>query len=143
MKEKSKTGETRRLADRIGPAVTVITAGNRFTGVVSGADTVRIAGTLDGDILCERLVWVDGGGEINGSISARQVIVEGKVKGDILAAERVELRSQGAVTGNIRAANISVAHGCRFDGEARISNREGTALLFVEKRRAAGAGKGA
>jgi cytoskeletal protein CcmA (bactofilin family) len=108
------------LAQEIGPAVTVIAPGTRFKGTITGEDTLRISGSVQGDIDCRRMVWVDRSGCVNGNITARRVIIEGEFNGDIASAERVEIRSNGRMTGNITAANIIVDQGCFFDGEARI-----------------------
>ena len=120
---KSKTTASRKeefeLAREIGPAVTVIAPGTLFKGTVSGEDTLHISGTVQGDIDSRRMVWVDRSGCVNGSVTARRVIIEGEINGDIQRAERVEIRSNGRMTGNIYAANITIDPGCFFDGEAR------------------------
>lgn len=108
------------FAREIGPAVTVIAPDTLFKGTVTGEDTLRVSGTVQGDIDCRRMVWVDQSGCVNGQITARRVIIEGQVTGDIQSAERVEIRSNGKMTGNIYAANITIDQGCFFDGEARI-----------------------
>ena len=121
---KSKNPASRKeeieLAEEIGPAVTVIAPDTRFEGTITGEDTLRVCGRVQGDIECRRMVWVDRRGRVNGNITARRVIVEGEVNGDIATAERVEIRSNGRMTGNIHAAKITIGQGCFFDGEARI-----------------------
>lgn len=121
---KSKNTASRKeeieLAEEIGPAVTVIAPDTLFKGKIAGEDTLRISGSVQGDIECRRMVWVDRTGRVSGNITARRVIVEGEINGDIAAAERVEIRSNGRMTGNIHAANITIDQGCFFDGEARI-----------------------
>ena len=108
------------LAQEIGPAVTVVAPGTLFKGVITGEDTLRISGTVEGDIDCRRMVWVERSGSVTGSVTARRVIIEGEVNGDIKSARRVEIRSNGRMVGNIYAANITIDQGCFFDGEARI-----------------------
>lgn len=108
-------------AQEIGPAVTVIAPGTLFKGALTGEDTLRIAGTVQGDIDCQQLVWVDQGGCVNGNVTAHDVIIEGEVNGDIKSSKRVEIRSKGRLAGNIIASNITVDQGCFFDGEARIA----------------------
>ena len=115
----SRNKET-ELAREIGPAVTVIAPGTVFKGEVTGEDTLRISGSMHGNIDCRQVVWVDPDGYVDGQITARRVIIEGEVNGDIRNAERVEIRSNGKMTGNITAANITIAPGCIFDGESRI-----------------------
>ena len=119
-KDASSQKEEIELAEEIGPAVTVIAPGTVINGTVAGEDTLRISGTVHGDIDCRRMVWVDRSGCVNGNVTARRVIIEGELNGDINTAERVEIRSNGKMTGNITAANVTIDQGCFFDGEARI-----------------------
>lgn len=117
-------GEEKRLAREIGPAVTVIARGSAFKGEIVCKDTIRVAGILDGDVLTEKVVWIDTGGRIKGDITARRVINEGEIIGDIRMAEQVNVLSNGRMIGNINAARISVAQGCFFEGEAHIVRPE-------------------
>lgn len=113
-------GEEKRLEREIGPAVTVIAKDSAFKGEIVCKDTIRVSGLIDGDILTERMVWIDTGGRIKGDITARRVINEGEIVGDIRLAEQVEVRSNGRMIGNINAARISISQGCFFEGEAHI-----------------------
>ena len=112
--------EEKQLEHEIGPAVTVIAPGTLLKGDISGEDTLRISGTVQGHIDCRRMVWVDQSGCVKGNVTARRVIIEGEMAGDIQSAERVEIRSNGRMVGNIYAANVTIDQGCFFDGEARI-----------------------
>ena len=108
------------LEDEVGSAVTVIASNTRFTGKIKGEDTLRISGYFKGEIDCKRMVWVDRTGKIEGTVTARRVIIEGEINGNIESANHVELRSNGRMIGDINADKISVAKGCLFDGQARI-----------------------
>ena len=114
------TGEEKKLEREIGPAVTVVAKNSAFKGELVCKDSIRISGQVDGDILTERMVWIDTDGRIKGNITARRVINEGEIIGDIRKAEKVDVRSNGRLIGNINAARISVAQGCFFEGEAHI-----------------------
>ena len=108
------------LEDEVGSAVTVIASNTRFTGKIKGEDTLRISGYFKGEIDCKRMVWVDKTGKIEGTVTARRVIIEGEINGNIESANHVELRSNGRMIGDINAVKISVVKGCLFDGQARI-----------------------
>ena len=108
------------LEDEVGSAVTVIASNTRFTGKIKGEDTLRISGYFKGEIDCKRMVWVDKTGKIEGTVTARRVIIEGEINGNIESSNHVELRSNGRMTGDINAVKITVAKGCIFDGQALI-----------------------
>jgi cytoskeletal protein CcmA (bactofilin family) len=110
----------KKLEEEVGEAITVIAPDTVFTGTLTGHNTVRIAGRLDGTIECKRLLWVESSGRINGNVVAKRVINEGEILGDILSAEQVEIRSTGRMIGNIHAVKITVAQGSHFDGEAHM-----------------------
>jgi len=112
------------IENEVGSAVTVIASNTRFTGKIKGEDTLRISGYFKGEIDCKRMVWVDKTGRIEGTVTARRVIIEGEINGNIESADHVELRSNGRMIGDINAVKISVAKGCLFDGQAKIRQKE-------------------
>jgi cytoskeletal protein CcmA (bactofilin family) len=116
------------LKEEIGPAVSVIAPGTEINGSVKGQDTLRISGYLKGNINCERMVWLDRGGRVDGDIIADRVINEGEINGNIDATGKVEIRSYGSMIGNISAAKIIIAQGCLFDGKAHILQKDEKSL---------------
>jgi cytoskeletal protein CcmA (bactofilin family) len=112
--------QEKELEKEVGAAITVIAPDTVFNGTLTGQDTVRIAGRFEGTIDCRRLLWVEPGGRVQGTVVAKRVINEGEIVGDILSAEQVEVRSNGRMVGNIHAVKITVAPGSVFDGEARM-----------------------
>ena len=128
----------RRLEDRGGGVESVIAAGTKFKGTMSGQAGARISGSLEGDIGSEQLVWVEKKGRVDGNIRSPFVIVEGELYGNIESAEHVELRTEGRVTGNIETVIIAVAEGCVFNGEIQMRRKEGKSISFVERRTGGG-----
>jgi len=123
----------RRFTDRHEHA-TVILAGLRVEGDIEGDDSVEIGGALKGNVRIEGLCRVREKGRVEGSIRARQVLIEGEVEGkDVKARERLELRSHARVLANIEAASVALADGCEFHGSIRMSGGSG-AVTFTEKR---------
>jgi len=128
----------RRLEDRAGSVESVIAAGTKFKGTVSGQAGARISGSLEGDINSQQLVWVEKKGRVDGNIKSPFVIVEGELIGNIESAEHVELRAEGRVTGNIETVIIAMAEGCIFNGEIQMLGKEGKSISFVERRTGGG-----
>jgi cytoskeletal protein CcmA (bactofilin family) len=124
----------RRLEDRAGGVESVIAAGTKFKGTISGQAGARISGSLEGDISSQQLVWVEKKGRVDGNIRGPFVIVEGELYGNIESAEHVELRAEGRVTGNIETVIIAMAEGCFFNGEIQMRGKEGKSITFVERR---------
>ena len=124
----------RRLEDKIGSEESVISASTQFKGEISGIESVRIAGQIEGDIKSDRLVWIQRGGHIKGDIDSRHVIIEGKLTGNITGAEHVEIRAEAQATGNIQTNKIAMAEGSLFKGEIHMPRKVDKPTHFVEKR---------
>lgn len=123
-----------RLEDRVGDVKSVLSEGNTFKGIVEAKDSLQIFGTIEGEVKCEKVVWVTPQGLIKGTINSKGVIIEGEVKGDIESAQWFELRESGKVTGNISADNIALAQGCFFEGEVKMTQKGDKPIEFKEKR---------
>jgi cytoskeletal protein CcmA (bactofilin family) len=128
----------RRLEDRAGEVESVVAAGTKFKGTISGQAGVRISGSLEGDISSQQLVWVEKKGRVDGNIRSPFVIVEGELNGNIESAEHVELRTEGRVIGNIETVIIAMAEGCVFNGEILMRGKESKSITFVERRTGGG-----
>ena len=96
---------------------TVIAPGTTVRGTIQGRNAVRVGGFLEGQISIEDLAWIDRHGEVQGTVKAREVIVEGQVRGDIEASEKVEVRASGRVIGNIRCYTLAMAEGGFLQGQ--------------------------
>ena len=135
-KEQPETPQP-RLEDEVGVKETVIANGTKVHGTIQGRNSVRVAGFFEGQISIEGVVWIDKQGEVQGTVSARDIIIEGQMRGDIGSSERIEVRAGGRVTGRIRCNKFAVAAGCFFQGEIKMPGEESQPLTFVEKRKSA------
>jgi cytoskeletal protein CcmA (bactofilin family) len=125
----------RRLEDKMGVVETIIAQGNMFNGMITGKDSVRIAGLCEGEIKIDGVVWVENMGRIQGKVKAGGVIVEGEIDGNINSSGKVEIRAEGKVNGNIKCSKIACAEGCFFEGEIKMPGEKGDPKVFEEKRR--------
>jgi len=126
--------ETRRFSDARTPA-TSIPAGVHVRGEIAGADSVEIAGTLEGPLVTEGFCHVRDSGRLQGRLSAGDVRIEGEVEGQIEARGKVELGARSRVKAEIRARGIAIADGASFDGAIHVEGGEGW-TTFQEKRKA-------
>ena len=132
--DKMQQIKKRRLEDKIGSDESVIAASTQFKGTISGIESVRIAGQIEGDVKSDRLVWIHRGGDVKGDIDSLYVIIEGKMIGHITGAEHVEIRAEAKVTGNIQTHKIAMAEGSFFKGEIQMPRKVDKPTQFVEKR---------
>ncbi len=124
----------RRREDEVGVQETVIATGTRVHGTMQGRNRVRVAGFVEGQIRSEDLVCIEEDGSVQGTVTAREMIIEGQVKGNLDCSERIDVRASGRVTGNIRCNTLAVAEGGFFHGEIKMPAEEGQPLIPVETR---------
>jgi len=92
-------------------------------GDVNTKGTLRIDGTMDGNINAE---WVVIGekASFKGDIVAAGVIVGGRVEGNLKAREIVEIRPKGQVLGDISTNKLSILEGGTFSGKVSMNGDE-------------------
>lgn len=104
---------------------TVIGADSTIKGELVIRGTVRVDGTVEGDIQAD---WVIVGetGKVRGNVQARAMVVGGKVEGNIDASEIVELKDKAQVFGEICAAKLAMSEGALFDGQSSMKQKKET-----------------
>lgn len=104
---------------------TVIAAGLRITGQVSGSERVQVDGTVDGEVRIDGIVVIGAEGRVLGRIEARHVTVHGRLDGNLAAAERAEVTASGKVEGDIEAPRVVIAEGAYFKGNVKMGKPSG------------------
>lgn len=127
--------EEKRLEQQMGSIVNIVTEGTVLKGNIKTKDSIRISGRLEGDIDCDKLIWVNKCGRIDGMVKALGAIVEGEINGTLELAKQLELRSTGRITGDIISAKIAMAEGCFHEGEMKTTTAKEKPTTFVEKRK--------
>lgn len=118
---------------------TVIGADSKITGELAIGGTVRVDGTVEGDI---RADWVIVGetGRIRGNVQARMMVLGGRIEGNIDASEIVELKGKGQVFGEICTAKLTISEGALFEGQSCMKKkseaREGKVSSLAASRTA-------
>jgi cytoskeletal protein CcmA (bactofilin family) len=115
---------------------TIIGSDSEFRGALNVKGTVRVDGSMEGDIHAD---WVIVGetGKVTGNIRSRGVIIGGKVEGNIDASEIVELKNHSQVTGEIRPGKLIVSEGALFvgyslmdSGKEPAENQDGKVVMI-------------
>jgi len=106
------------------PADTVIAfigKGVAFKGVITYSGTVRIDGTLDGEIYTDGGLIVGPEAVITAKVTAGMVVCEGTVKGDIHAEERITLLDPAVIDGSLKTPVLSIEEGVRMNGTLEMA----------------------
>ena len=114
-------------------ATTVLGARLKIVGDVSGDEDLVVNGRLEGKIRVDRKVVVNAGGEVEGDVQARSVIIGGLVHGQVMATERAELLPTGRVQGNVHAPRIVMAEGAQIQGRVVMPSDAATRPLSAPR----------
>lgn len=101
--------------------IAFIGKGVAFKGVITYSGTVRIDGTLDGEIYTDGGLIVGPEAVITAKVTAGMVVCEGTVKGDINAEERITLLNPAVIDGSLKTPVLSVEEGVRMNGTLEMA----------------------
>jgi len=99
---------------------TVISSGMKVEGRVSSSGSIRLDGTVQGDIDCQGNVTIGEQGKVFGKVDGLSITIGGKVEGEIKAKEKLILESKANLKGNIFTKILVVESGARFDGKSNM-----------------------
>ncbi len=112
---------------------TVIGAGARFVGEITGDEDILIHGRFEGNIKVNRRVTVAASGQVKGDIHGRSVVIGGRVQGQVRADERAELAASASVQGNVNAPKVVIAEGAQLQGNVAMSEPDPLAAPVQKK----------
>jgi len=124
------TKEDDGMSDKQGRAqvrdgvLSIIAADLKVVGALTTDGVVKVDGVVEGNIRAERQVLVSKGGEVNGDIHSKEVIVGGRVAGCVSASGRVEVQSSATVNGDIFTKRILVHEGGEVNGNLRMGDSD-------------------
>jgi cytoskeletal protein CcmA (bactofilin family) len=95
---------------------TFLAKGVHFKGVVNSQGTVRIDGSMEGEVHTTGTLIVGEHAVIEGIVSAAIVMTSGKINGTVTATDKVQILKPGAFMGDIRTPAISIEEGAHFHG---------------------------
>jgi cytoskeletal protein CcmA (bactofilin family) len=111
----------------------LVGAESTFKGDITTKGTIRIDGTVEGNVDAD---WVVLGDKalVKGDVSARGVIVGGKVEGNLRVREICEIKNKGELYGEIVATKLMIAEGAVFDGRSTMKKEDLKVVdLFVKE----------
>ncbi len=95
---------------------TLLSKDAEIRGTVKAAGSIRIDGTVIGDINCSKTVTIGATGAVDGNITAEEIIVSGSVKGSLHARGKILLEVTAHLDGDIHASKLTISEGASFRG---------------------------
>jgi cytoskeletal protein CcmA (bactofilin family) len=95
--------------------------GVEFKGIISYSGTVRIDGSLEGEIRTDGTLLIGEDAVIQAKVSAGRIVCKGKITGDVVAREHMKLRAPAVITGSVKTPVLSMEDGVLFNGGLEMS----------------------
>ena len=87
-----------------------------FKGTIIYNGTVRIDGTLEGEVQTDGILLIGEEAVLKAKVSAGTVVCKGKITGDVTATEKIRLRAPAVLNGGVKAPMLSIEEGVLFNG---------------------------
>lgn len=100
----------------------IIGAGTVIEGKLRSQGSVRIDGKMTGDISSTENVAVGPTGEVEGTVTAKNVTIGGKIRGTVTASEKLVFEGKAVVKGDIRSSKLVIDEGALFDGKCTMTD---------------------
>jgi cytoskeletal protein CcmA (bactofilin family) len=100
----------------------VVSTGSTWDGTLTIEGSVRIDGSLSGEIEARGTVHVSKGAEVNAKVRAAYLVIAGTFHGEALCGERLEIMPTGHVTGELTTKSLVVHEGSFLEGQLRMTN---------------------
>jgi cytoskeletal protein CcmA (bactofilin family) len=106
--------------DRTATGMTIIDANTVIDGTLSTSHDLRIDGRVTGTVMCDGVLHVTEGADVDATVEAAGIVVSGSLSGAITCHGRLEIRSTGAVRGRVETGRLIVVEGAIYEGQLRM-----------------------
>lgn len=94
--------------------------GSRMSGTLRIHGEARVDGFIEGEIVCDSLLYLGKDAVIVADIRAEQVLAQGPVRGDIIVEKKLELLKPATVEGSINTPVFTLEEGVKIMGRLNM-----------------------
>ncbi len=102
----------------VGEINTLLGRGSEFEGKLTFEGTVRIDGTLKGEVFSDDVLVVGEGAHVEAEVDIGEIIIQGTVVGNIRAKRGIEIHAPGRVKGDLTSPSLQIDKGVIFEGRS-------------------------
>lgn len=113
---------------------TVIGESIKIEGHIIVGETMQINGYLRGDIKSTEDIIIGENGEVDGDITAKNILISGGVHGNLKANGKTEISKTGTVVGDITTHTIVVNDGSVFKGNCTMDSNVTAGLSGIQSK---------
>jgi cytoskeletal protein CcmA (bactofilin family) len=100
--------------------LSVIAVGMTVKGDSETKGSLRIDGTIRGDVRAEKSVMIGSDGLVTGTIYTSDAVIAGTVLGAVYAESHLELQATCRVSGEVQAQRMRVEEGAALEGRIAL-----------------------
>ena len=105
--------------------VTVIGKGARLEGSLISAGSLRIEGTISGEVRAEGDVSLAPGADVKADIHAANVTIGSHYSGNVFATGTLEIEAGARLEGNVNCKSLVIHQGAIFSGQSNMDGGGG------------------
>lgn len=95
----------------------------KIVGKLEGKGSLRIDGTVEGDIIYEGNIVIGNGGKVIGNIKANDISLSGTVNGNIVSNSKVVILESGTLIGDLEVPTVVIHENAKFEGHCKMSSK--------------------
>lgn len=107
-----------------GGITNIIGIGTVLNGRLKVEGSIRIDGTVEGNIDVAEAIIIGKTGKVRGDIHAKECLVGGNIDGNLSINGRAEFQMASRLKGDIRCKQLVIEEGVVFDGNCLMSDKD-------------------
>ncbi len=100
--------------------ISIVGAGMTMEGDSETDGSIRIEGTIRGNVRAGKSVVIGKDGLLEGNIYTQDAVIGGRILGAVYAESHLELQETSEISGEIQARQIRVKDGAVFQGQMTV-----------------------
>tara|TARA_R100001143_G_scaffold63545_1_gene71646 strand:+ start:61822 stop:62253 length:432 start_codon:yes stop_codon:yes gene_type:complete len=106
------------------PSLNMISEDTKLKGTLNSQADLRIAGQIDGEIVCKGKVIITSSAKIDGNITSIDADIAGQVLGTVKISNKLIVRKTAKIRGDLYTKTLTVEEGASLNGGCRMGNME-------------------
>lgn len=102
--------------------ISIIGPGMKVVGDCDVDGSIRIEGTVQGNVRAGKSVVVGKDGVVEGDISTQDAVIAGRIRGSLRAESRLEVQATSRIEGEVMAARIQLEEGAHLNGTVQMGD---------------------
>jgi len=99
---------------------TIIGKGSSFEGNLKVEESLRVDGKIKGTVVTTDSIVIGKDGDIDGEVTAKNIVIGGRVKANVNATGKVVLETNAIFIGELKTTRLVIDEGAVFDGQCSM-----------------------